>query len=717
MNTVNFLHSKITTEHRAKFAYLYLRQSTPGQVLHNTESTVRQYALVERAVSLGWPKDRVQIIDDDLGCSGTSTDLRSGFQLLMTEIGLAHVGLVLSLEASRLARNNSDWHHLLELCSIFGTLIADAEIVYDPRTYHDRLLLGLAGMMSEAELHQIKMRQDAGKRSKAARGELRQALPVGLERVRSSGEVVLHPDEEIQARLRLVFDKFDELGSARAVMRYLYGAGLKIPVRLLKGPGPHEVIWVLPTASNVRSIIQNPAYAGAYVFGHRKVDPTRRRPGRRQSGVVRQSVDKWEVCLQDLYPAYISWEVYMANQKRLAANQNNYFQNKQGVPREGRALLQGIALCGMCGSHMSLRYQGRNNLPNYVCEVETREYGSPRCQQVRSTAVDTEVERLVLEALEPHRIALALGALEQLEEEAAAVERQWNLRLERARYEAQRAGRQYNTCEPENRLVARNLERLWEEKLRGVEEVEKEFAAWRKQHHTTFTTEDRQQILALGENLPRLWSLPSTTNADRKQIIRLVIKNVVLDRKRERGKVWFKINWQTGATTEHWIKRRTGSYQEHADVEQLRQRVGELNAQEKTDSEIAAILTMEGLRTTRGEQINDVAVYHMRKLWGIRANRAYAEGHNPQQWDDGTYSIQGVMAVIAVAKSTVYFWLQQGIVAGTQSAKGAPWKITLSEGDISRLREYAQQRRPDWQQIRTDRPVDSIDCHSYAPVS
>ena len=244
MNSASFIPSKITTAHRAKFACVYLRQSTLGQVLHNTESTARQYALVERAVALGWPKDRVLVIDEDLGRSGASADLRSGFQQLMTEVGLAQVGLVLSIEASRLARNNSDWYRLLELCSIFGALIADAEVVYDPRTYHDRLLLGLAGMMSEAELHQIKMRQEAGKRSKAARGELRQALPVGLERLRTD-EVTLHPDEEIQACLRLVFDKFRELGSARAVMRYLYREGLKVPVRLLRGSAPHDAVWVV----------------------------------------------------------------------------------------------------------------------------------------------------------------------------------------------------------------------------------------------------------------------------------------------------------------------------------------------------------------------------------------------------------------------------------------------------------------------------------------
>jgi DNA invertase Pin-like site-specific DNA recombinase len=689
MNSVNTIPLKITTAHRAKFAYVYLRQSTLGQVLHNTESTARQYALVNRAVALGWPQDRVRIIDEDLGRSGSSAELRSGFQQLMAEIGLAQVGLVLSIEASRLSRNNSDWYRLLELCSIFGTLIADAEIVYDPRTYHDRILLGLAGIMSEAELHHIKMRQDAGKRSKAARGELHQALPVGLERLRT-GEVILNPDEEIQARLELVFDKFRELGSARAVMRYLYREGLKVPVRLLKGPWPHDAIWVAANASNVRNILQNPAYAGAYVYGHRKTDPTRKRPGVRNSGIVRLPIDSWEVCLQDVYPAYISWEEFVSNQKRISANQNNYYQNKQGVAHQGRAMLQGIVLCGICGCHMASQYQGRDNQPIYSCEIELREYASPRCQIVRGLAVDAEVERLVLGALAPDRIVLALGALEQLESEAVTLERQWQLRIERARYEATRAQRQYHTCEPENRLVARTLEHLWEEKLRGVEEVEKEFQVWRKQHHTVFTADDRRQILAIGEDLPRLWSAPSTTNADRKQIIRLVIKSVVLDRNRERGKIWFKINWQTGATTEHWLKRRTANYREHADREQLRKRMGELNDQEKTGPEIAAILTAEGFRTTRGEEINNVGVCYLRKLWGMRANRAYEDGHNPHQWDDGTYSVRGIIDIFNVPKSTVYYWLKQGLLQGKQIIKRGVWKISLCDEQIKILREKAK---------------------------
>jgi hypothetical protein len=306
-------------------------------------------------------------------------------------------------------------------------------------------------------------------------------------------------------------------------------------------------------------------------------------------------------------------------------------------------------------------------------------------------AVDAEVERLVLQAFEPDRVALALSALEQLEREGASLERQWEMRIERARYEATRAQRQYEMCEPENRLVARNLERLWETKLRAVEEAEQEFEAWRRQHGTVLTDEDRQQILALGEDLPRLWSASTTTNADRKQIIRLIIKDVVLDQRRERGKLWFKINWQTGATTEHWIKRRTTSYQEQADLEQLQDRVRTLNAEGKTDNEIAATLVEEGYRTTKGGEINGVSVCRMRKLWRIRANQQYEDGRNPQRWEDGTYSVQGAAAIIGVKANTVHRWLQGGLLDAKQSGKGVAWKIRLTEEQISCLREYARQ--------------------------
>lgn len=325
------LPSKVTTEHQAKLAYVYVRQSSLSQVARHGESTDLQYRLVERAVQLGWPRERVKVIDEDLGKSGASAEHRSGFQYLIAEIALARVGLVLSWDASRLARNSSDWHQLLELCSHFGALIADGESLHDPRLYHDRLLLGLSGMMSEAELHNLKMRLHAGEWHKAERGELRLPLPVGLTRLRG-GVVVLTPDEEVQSRLHLVFAKFEEVRSARAVVRYFRGENLLLPSRPLRGPAPHEIIWRPARTSAILGILKNPAYAGAYVYGRQTLDPTRRKPGHPKTGRVTRPIDKWPIVIHNHYPAYITWEEFLANQAKLEANQNRYQEGKVGVP-------------------------------------------------------------------------------------------------------------------------------------------------------------------------------------------------------------------------------------------------------------------------------------------------------------------------------------------------------------------------------------------------
>ncbi len=425
MNRHNTLPSKVTTIHQAKLAYVYVRQSSLSQVTHHGESTELQYRLVERAIALGWPRERVKIIDDDLGKSGVSSDQRLGFQQLIAEIGLARVGLVLSLDASRLARNNSDWYQLIDLCSLFGTLIADGEQLYDPRQYHDRLLLGLSGMMSEAELHQLKLRLHAGSRQKAERGELHLPLPAGLERQRD-GSVILNPDAEIQARLRLVFAKFDALGSARAVARYLQRQGLRVPTRPLRGPAPHEIVWQPASAERVLAILHNPAYAGAYAYGQTMIDPTRRHPDHPTGGTVQCPLEQWPVCLQDVYPAYISWAQYLRNRQRLQTNQNRYRSDRQGVPRQGRALLQGIVLCGRCGARLRLRYSGpEGQYPVYTCSDVRQQYDLPRCQEIRALALDEAVEQHLLAALEPDKLALALAALEQLEQEAETLQRQW----------------------------------------------------------------------------------------------------------------------------------------------------------------------------------------------------------------------------------------------------------------------------------------------------
>lgn len=681
----------ITAGHRAKRAYVYVRQSSPGQVKHHQESTDLQYRLVERAVALGWPRERITVIDEDLGKSGSSSADRLGFQQLMAEIGLGQAGLVLSLDASRLARNNRDWYQLLELCSVFGVLIADAERLYDPRTYHDRLLLGLSGMMSEAELHQIQMRLHQGERHKAERGELRMSLPAGLVRSRT-GEILLNPDEEVQARLRLVFDKFRELKGAKAVMRYLQQAGLTLPVRPLLGPAPQEVVWQPATSARVVQTLKNPAYAGAYVYGRRRFDPTRRKPGVPRSGTVKVPLDEWSICLVAAHPGYISWEEFLANQKQLANNVQQYQDHHSGVPRNGAALLQGIVLCGRCSRRMQLRYSGpKGNYPVYVCVADQAAEGRPRCQEVRALVVDAEVERWLLEALVPDQVALAVAALEQIEEEDRQLERQWGLKRERARYEAERARRQYDTVEPENRLVARSLERSWEDKLRQQEHVEQDYERWRRQQPLVLTEADRQELLAVAEDLSRVWTAETTTAADRKQILRLVIQDVVLDQSREPGQVWVKIHWQTGATTEHGVRRRVQDYRRYADRERLEQRVRELNAEHKMDAEIAACLNEEGFVSAQGRPFQGGVIHLLRQRWQIptvKINGTYQE--NPRQWPDGSYSVRGVAEALEISPVTVFVWLRRGRLPGEQLAKGMPWQIRLSEERIAELKQQVR---------------------------
>jgi DNA invertase Pin-like site-specific DNA recombinase len=682
---------RVTTAHRAKLAYVYVRQSTAGQVRQHQESTELQYRLVNRAVTLGWPRDRVEVIDEDLGKSGATSEARFGFQRLIAEIGLAKAGIVLSLDASRLARNNRDWHQLLELCSLFAVLIADGERLYDPRTYHDRLLLGLSGIMSEAELHQIKVRLHQGERQKAERGELRMPLPAGLARG-SSGEIVLNPDEEVQARLRFVFSAFREVQSAKAVMRVLQRAGLTLPVRPVFGPAPHEVIWRDADNTRVLHILKNPAYAGAYVYGRRRQDPGSRRPGAAKSGTVAVPIERWAVCLRDAHAGYIGWEEFMANQKRLADNVARYDANRPGIERKGRALLQGIVVCGRCGLRMSLHYSGPNSdYPVYQCSADHQRSGAPRCQEVRALPVDAEVERIMLEALTPDRIEVAIAALGQIAEETRQLEKQWSLKLERVRYEAERARRQYDAVDPDNRLVARTLERQWEEKLRQIEATEQAFDRWRSEQAVSLNDADRTELSALAENLPKIWNAATTTAADRKQILRFLVREVALDQKRERGRVLIRISWATGAISAHRIRRHVHTYDNHAELDKLQQRVRELNAQQQMDAEIATTLNKEGFTSARGVPFRGDVVFLLRQKWGIPTVKINGTESNPPTWQDGSYSVQGAAAALGITTQTVFKWLAKGWLSGRQLAKGMPWKINLTNEQIKALRDKVRQ--------------------------
>jgi DNA invertase Pin-like site-specific DNA recombinase len=682
---------RVTTAHRAKFAYVYIRQSTAGQVRQHQESTELQYRLVERAAELGWPRERVAVIDDDPGKSGTSSLERQGFRRLMAEIGLGKAGLVLSLDASRLARNNRDWHQLLELCSIFGVILADGERLYHPGLYHDRLLLGLSGIMSEAELHQIRVRLHQGERQKAMRGELRLPLPAGLAYDRD-GAIILNPDEEVQARLHLVFARFRELQNARAVMRDLQRHGMLLPVRPVRGPAPHEAVWMPPDSFRVLQILRHPSYAGAYVWGRNRRDPTRCRAGTAHAATARVAVEHWPVCLRDAHPGYIGWEEFMSSQRRLADNATRQGTARPGAPRRGMALLQGIACCGRCGRRMFLHYSGpHGDYPAYHCRADRARNGQRQCQEVRALQVDTEIERILLGSLAPDQIALAAAAIGQIEAEVQMLERQWSLRRERARYEAVRAQRQYGAVEPENRLVARSLERAWEEALRRVEEIEQAYAAWRREQPGPVSATERAEILALAEDLPRVWR--RATPVERKQILRLVVREVVLDQKRTPGQVWMRIVWQTGAASEHLLQRKVRSYGECSSADQLQRRVRELNSAGKVDREVADALNAEKVMSARGTPFRGETIHLLRKRWGVPTAGINGAGPNPPRWPDGSYSVQGAAEALHVTAQAIFKWLRKGRLSGRRSAKGQPWQIQLADDRIAALAPEAGRNR------------------------
>lgn len=681
-----FADERLTPTRRAKFAYVYVRQSSVGQVKHHQESTELQYRLVDRAVGFGWPRERVRVIDDDLGKSGGGQAERHGFQRLIAEIGLGNAGLVVSFDASRLARNNRDWHQLLELCSIFGVLIADGERLYDPGAYHDRLLLGLSGIMSEAELHQIRMRLHQGELQKAARGELRMPLPAGLAQDRF-GQIALTHDEEVQARIHLVFAKFRELGSARAVMRYLRRNELHLPVRPLIGPAPHELVWREATSARVRDVLCNPAYAGAYVYGRRVVNGQGRRIGGRPAS-VKVPVGQWKVCIPSAHPGYIGWEEFMANQQRLEDNRNDYEAGHRGAARKGAALLQGIAICGRCGRRMTLRYSGpRADYPIYCCRADRDQTAEGLCQEVRALAIDDLVSRALLEALAPDNIEIAIAAVGQMTGEARQLERQWSLKRERARFEAERARRQYDAVEPENRLVARSLEHVWEERLRAVEEVEDAYRRWHLQDPIVLKSEDLRALEALAQDLPAVWNAATTQADEKKRILRLIIQEVLLDQKSDRGQVRVKIIWQTGAISEHKIARHVRSYNDYVDYELLRRRITELNANGLMDKQIAAVLNTEGIVSARRRHFTYENIWLLRKRWGLSAVKLNPVGANPARWPDGSYSVRGAASTLGVTPQTIFDYLARGLLSGRQLIKGQPWQIDLSATQIANLRE------------------------------
>jgi excisionase family DNA binding protein len=659
---------KITEQHRRRRAVVYVRQSTPQQLERNHESRARQYALRDRAIELGWPAGSVSVVDEDLGRSGSSTDGRLGFKELVAEVGLGHVGLVLALEVSRFARSSADWHQLLDLCALTGTLIADQDGIYSPQDFNDRLLLGLKGTMSEAELHLIRSRLDGGLRNKAKRGELEQNLPVGLDRD-ENGTITLSADEQVRHAIERVFCLWRRVGSARQVVTELVAEGQRLPRRTI---GQRRVRWVRASYGAVHDFLTNPAYAGAFVFGRtrteKRLDPDRQ--VRRRTVIV--PLEQWSVCIPDHHPGYVCWDEYLATRERLRANVIRRGEGG-GAAREGVALLQGIVRCGRCGRRMQVAYSGTHGrVPRYACVRAHHLHGVDHaCQSLGGVRLEKAITAAFLEAVTPAGIRASAEAIEELErahEERLAGQR---LAVERAQFDADRAQRQFDACEPENRLVARTLEGRLEAALGGLESERRKLAQLESRRPEPLTAAERQALARIARDLPRLWAAETTTDRDRKELLRTLISEIVVTVTDAPRHAEVEICWEGGARTEltvplvHRGVERTRTPEDTVDL------IRRLAAH-SSDRQIAAILNKQGRRTGTGLPFTEPRVKHVRQKNGIRAAP-------PPDRDSDLHTIEQAARELGVTTTTIYRWLRAGLLPGEQTTPHAPWRIRVSD--------------------------------------
>ena len=665
--------SRPTSEQVRRLAVVYIRQSSPGQVLYNVESGERQYELVERAVSLGWCRERVVVIDEDQGRRGSEATNRSGFQHLVAEVGLGHVGLVLGIEVSRLARSNADWYNLMDLCALTDTLIADGDGVYHPADFNSRLVLGLKGTMAEAELHLIRQRLSAARLHKAAKGELRLLLPVGLDYA-TDGAVVLAGDASVRAAVAEVFGRFAAQTSARQVLLSLRADGLKLPRRR---PGEVTVTWVEATYRAVHEILTKPAYAGAFVFGRTRQDKSVDQTGRvivRSRQVTR---DQWQVCIPAHHPGYIDWDTYLSNQQRLAANGRVLRGGAGGAPREGRALLQGLVRCGRCGRRMQVGYWGTaGQRPTYACTRAARETGAATCQQIGGRRVDQVVLDVVFAALEPASLRATAGALSHAEAEHQQGLRAFEAALERARYEAERARRQFDAVEPENRLVARGLEAEWEARLAEAVRAEVALADRRSRRPVSLTEQEAAWLQRAGADLRAVFEADSTTIAERKQLLRTVLSDVTVtvDSQTREGKL--RVCFEGGACVERTVPAPRRGWHIPATDEDTVELVRRL-ACHYNDTRIAQILSRQGRKTATGLSFTRERVNALRQS---RAIPAAVQPSSRSTRDDAVImSLTEARRALGVSAATLYRWLRDGFIAGFQLTPGGPWHIRVDD--------------------------------------
>ena len=672
--------SIIQENHRQKLAYVYLRQSTLSQVRHNQESTERQYALRDQALALGWPAERIMILDGDLGLSGTQMANRPDFKKLVAEVSLQKVGAVFALEASRLSRSCLDWHRLVDLCGWTGTLLIDEDGCYNPSDFNDRLLLGLKGTMSQAELHFMHVRLLGGKLNKARKGELRFPLPVGLVQAEPAG-TVLDPDQEVQGAVRMVFDSFRQAGSAYGVVQQFAERQVRFPKRSYGGVWNGQLRWGRLGHGRVLSILRNPAYAGAYVFGRYRGCKSFSPEGQIRDKVAAMPMADWKVLRKDQHPGYISWEEFLANQERLAQNQTNGAVHAGSAAREGSALVQGLILCGQCGRRMAPRYGGpRGTKPTYECNWRRRELAGPSCWSVRADVVDAAVVERVLAVLIPAQLEIALSALAEVERRDQAVEHQWQLKIQRADYEAQLAQRRFDEVDPANRLVADNLEQRWEHALQQLAQIRQEHAEYQQKQTPPLTADQQRQVRQLAEDLPRLWRAPTTTAKERKQVLRLLIKDITLEKRPAAHEAILHLRWQGGATEDLTVALPLKSYERwrypEATVNEVRGR-----APEQTDEQIAEAFRTEGRLSAKGCPFTAAIIRGIRHKYQI----AGASGRRP-----GELTVRQLSDKFGVSQHVAYYWLNRDVVTGRRRRPGGMIWITLSPEKEQELADWVK---------------------------
>ena len=643
-------HSKVSARHLRRLGYLYVRQSTLHQVLANSESTQRQYALKERAMALGWPRERVITIDEDLGQSGASAAQRTGFQRLVAEVGLGRVGIVLGLEASRLARRSSDWHRLLEICALTGTLILDEDGLYDPAAFNDRLLLGLKGTMSEAELHVLQARLKGGILSKAARGELRLLLPVGFV-YDEDGRVMLDPDAQVQGAIRLLFETFRRTGSAHRTMRVFRQENLLFPRRMRRGPRKDELVWAPLDYHNALNVLHNPRYAGAYAFGRTRTYKTA--DGRTHVDDLPR--EEWHTLILGAHEGYIGWEEYEQNLKRLEENSRAYgSERRMSPPREGPALLQGLVLCGRCGRRMSVRYHNRKGraVPDYLCQDVNVHHGGELCQRVPGKDLDVAIGEVLIAAMTPLSLEVSLKVQDEIQQRFTEADRLRHQQVERARYEAELAQRRYLRVDPDNRLVAASLEADWNARLQSLRSAQDEYERGRKADHRILDEGQRKAILALAEDFPRLWQDPSSSDRERKRMVRLLLEDVTLTRGTDSIAAHIRFKGGKTQSIEVPLAPPIGDLR-RTDLDLVLQidRLLEKN----TDGEVAALLNARGLRSHDGKRFTGPLIGQLRRSHGLKSRFTRLR-------EKGMLTAQEAADAYGISRGTAMVWCHKGLL-------------------------------------------------------